>query len=520
MTGPERSSEQSATRLVRNTLINVIGGGAGILATLLVTPFMVDEMGTELYGVWILALTLTFSSGYLALTDLGVQYAAVRAIAEARGSGDAALANRFYSASFALFVAVALVVGPLAALAAPLLVEVFSVPDAYESEARAAFAIIAAQVVCDLPSMAFRAALEGAQRYALMRFLDVARSVGIAVSIVIALEADGGLVSLALLSFGWAALTAFCLWLGVRINLPELRLRLREVRRDEVRNLLTFGGSLFLLRIVSIAYRQMDKALLAIFIGVAAVTQFEIASKIQAALILLLTTLTSALLPAAAYSSRDRPRLRELYLRGSTYSVALTVPVAIGVAFAAEDLVVGWVDEAEPEAVVGLQVFMIWIAMSALDTVGWTIVVAMGERIRQIVLLNLGWLALNFVLSLAFVEPFGVVGVIAATSGSYALLSLAYLRLWLDEFNLNLGEWARRVLVPVLPAAVIQLPVMIAIGPLVDPLPELLRGMVVVAVGVLAAVLVTVRFGLPTAERASLLNILGRATGLARVRPS
>src|SRR5580765_4779232 len=94
--------EVTGSRLVRNSLVNALGTASGMIVTLLLTPFMLDHLHVDGFGVWALAVTLTVS-GYLALTDLGLQQASGRFMSDARRDGDTRGLNEVFSTTLAVF---------------------------------------------------------------------------------------------------------------------------------------------------------------------------------------------------------------------------------------------------------------------------------------------------------------------------------------------------------------------------------------------------------------------------------
>ena len=57
----------------------------GIVTTLFLTPFLINHLGTESFGLW----SLTFSVlGFFGLLDLGFNNTLVRYVSEARGADD------------------------------------------------------------------------------------------------------------------------------------------------------------------------------------------------------------------------------------------------------------------------------------------------------------------------------------------------------------------------------------------------------------------------------------------------
>ena len=70
------TEEGSGARVVRNTLVNGLGMFAGVAISLILTPFIIDEVGVNGFGVWALALSISFLGGYASLADLGIEGAA------------------------------------------------------------------------------------------------------------------------------------------------------------------------------------------------------------------------------------------------------------------------------------------------------------------------------------------------------------------------------------------------------------------------------------------------------------
>ncbi|HUP32680.1 MAG TPA: oligosaccharide flippase family protein, partial [Gaiellaceae bacterium] len=264
MTRRRAAAEGSAALIVRNTLVSGVGGFAAVLAPLILTPLLIDRLGVEAYAVWIFATTLTLSAGYLSLADLGVQQAAVRFIADARSAGDMTRANEFFSTSFALFLAIAVVAAPAIALASPAIVGLFGIHEGIADHATLSFQIVAASLLFDLPSLAYRSMLEGTQHYVAVRIVDLVRVLLVSVGTVAALLLGYGLVALAVVSLAAAAFALGASALAVKLVVPDSDLARRHVGRRHFRKLMTFGGALFSLRIVSVIYRQMDRVIVAL----------------------------------------------------------------------------------------------------------------------------------------------------------------------------------------------------------------------------------------------------------------
>lgn len=502
-------------RLVRNGLVNLLASVGGLAISFLLVPVMVDGLGTEEFGVWALALTFTVASGYLTLTDLGLQQSAVRLMADARRVGDEVALRELFSTALAALAGIAAVVAPVLVLVADELVSVFTIDADLRDAAALTFQIIAAQVLVDLPAQAPRAVLESDQRFLTLRVIDLGRAVVQAAAIVVLLALGHGLVAIAVASLATSALTGGAYLLAAVRTPGGVRPRPGAVRRARARELLSFAAPLFALRILSTIYRQMDKVILAVALTVTAVAHYEIASRAQAGMVVLMGAGGAVVLPAATVIRTELDRLRELVVRGTSYSMALFLPPIVVVLVYAGPLVEGWVGSGNDEAVPLVRLFFLWLALGSFDAVVTTILTSLG-RLKPLVWLTTAWVACNLALSIALVGPLGASGVLVATVVTYAPLIVAFTLLCLREVGLGRRQWARRVLLPHAPALVVQCGLCLALYEPLSHLPNLLSVAVAAAVTWPISVLVYLRVGLPPHERTRFIGTLRSALPAVR----
>lgn len=447
--------EGSGARLVRNTLANGAGAASGVLIGLILTPFVIDGVGISAYGVFALALSLSFLGGYAAITDLGVEAATARFVAEARARDDTAGVNVAASSALVFFGAIALVVGPVIVLLSGPLVSLFGVEGDLRDAARLCFAFVGVQMFFELPARVYFAVLEGAQRFTVFQVLELTRGLAQAAGFVTVLVVDGSVAGLSAVT---AAASLLMLLLGrvlAHRAVPGLRVSLRLASRAGLRPLLGYGTGLFATRLTGTLYRQMDKAIIGIGLDVRAVAVYEIANRIHTGAAMVQSVAASALLPAAAYARERVEVLREMFLRGTCYALAASLPVTLGAIVLAEPLVRTWVGERLTDAAGPTRLFLVYLVVLAVIIVGMTMVVALGE-IRYVLLASIANLVLNFALSVALVGPLGVEGVILATLIAQTLMAVPVALMLMRRFAVPLSEWMARVVRPNLPGLVAQ----------------------------------------------------------------
>jgi O-antigen/teichoic acid export membrane protein len=450
-------SEVTGGRLLRNTFVNGVASVSGAVVTLALTPFLLDRLGPAQYGVWLLALTLTFSSGYAALADLGLPEAAVRFIAEARASNDTLTINEIVSTVTAVFALIGLGAAiAIAALAGPL-VGLFNVGSDLEATARGVFVIMAVGVVIDLPVSGLLSVIEGAQHYPWLRGIELGGRLAWAAIVVAAVSAGHGVTSLAAASVAVTTAEALLAVVAAHLVQPGLRIRLSHANRATLRRTFSYGSLLTVLRALSVVYAQMDRAIIGIGLTVAAVARYEVAYRIQAMAALALVVSSSAILPAAAYTAArgDTQKQRELYLRGTKYAVALAVPFALGALIYARPLIGAWVGTPYEALAGSARLFLTFPLFWCVHQIGIAMLIGLGH-VKRVVLLQFVCAVVNLTASVLLVSHLGIQGVILGTLVGFGVIWIPYLRLFLQMFDLRLSDWLRRIVAPNLPGALVQ----------------------------------------------------------------
>lgn len=445
----------SAVKLVRNTLANGVGTVAAILVGLVLTPFLIHHLGLQAYGVWALALTLTFAGGYASLSELGIEGATVRYVAEAGADHDLTMLNRTVSTSLAVLCAVAVILAPLVALLAHPLVDLLGVPPRLHHAAVTCFAVVGAQLIFEIPARAFVAVIEGMQQFVVYQLAEVCRALLQVALYVLAVLQGWGIVGLAaaLAASSFAALVLYCALAHRAV--PGLRVGPWRAGRAELSRIGRFGGGVFTLRLVSTVYRQMDRAIVGIALGPRPVALYELANKIALGAGGISSVTASAVVPAAASMRREAHLLRDMFVRGSCYAMAVALPVEVTAFIFAKPLLLSWIGPAAVPAVGAVRLFAAYGMMQSPNNVASTMIYGLG-RIRLPLIVGALATALNLMLSIALVHPLGFSGVIVGTLLANGLALPLLVWYYLRVFDCPLRTWSRRLLGPNLPGLLVQ----------------------------------------------------------------
>jgi O-antigen/teichoic acid export membrane protein len=506
------SRTTSSSTLVRNTLANGAGGMAGMAIGILITPFTISQLGLSAYGIWTLALTLSFAGGYAAMSDLGIEDATVRYVAEAHGDDDLSGLNRTVATTLAFFAVLGVGLAIATIVLASTLTELFDAPEELRGASILAFACVGGQLAIEMPSRALTAVLEGTSQYVAYQAVELSKAILFAIFTIVVLLNDWGVGGLGIAYVVTTAASFVAYWVVARRTVPDLRVSPFRASWTELKRLLSYGTSVFVFRLTGTLYRQMDKLILGVATEPRLVALYEIANKIHLAAALVQSKSTSALVPATAQARRDIALLRDMVLRGTSYTVAASLPFTTAAIVFAEPLLRDWIGPEAVEATSAAQLFLVYLTIVVFHRVGTTMLVALGT-VRQLIYISLAITVVNLVVSLALVGPLGLEGVLLGTLVATIVGWVPELRLVLKGFELSLGTWLRRILVPQLLPAVVQVGVLFIGLALVGDAGSLILDGLWLLLSVFVAIVVFVRFSIGAEERGALIRTLKRAVG-------
>jgi O-antigen/teichoic acid export membrane protein len=513
MTLPAEPQIAHGRRVFRNTLITGLVGVVSLLLNFFVVAFAIRRLGSDAYGVWVLALSFSVSAGYLSISDLGLQAGVTRFVADADGRGQRERIGEVVSSALAVLGAAA-VIAVVVLLALSVAADrLFNVPEAFHTALQLLFVLLAAEAIFGLPGLAFEGLLEGLQRYGWIRLVDLSRQLLYTALAVIVLATGQGVVAFGAAMVASSAFAAAGYVVAGRLLCPGLRISPRLVNRAALRPLAGFSAWVFVGRIIGVIWRQMDKLILAVAVGTSQLTGYDIAARIQSATAYPLSFTTSAVIPATANLSaiESTVRLRELLVRGTRYTLALSLPITIAAMILARPLIVGWVGDRYANMAGPTQLFLAYQLVVSSATIANTMLVGMG-RVRAVMAYASVAVVVNLVISVILVRPLGISGVIIGTLVGFGITAPLYIRLVLRELSMSLRDFARRAILPILPWAALFAALLVLTAEIARPGHLITVAACCVPAGVVYAGAV-VRFAMTATERAALLGFL-------RSRPS
>jgi O-antigen/teichoic acid export membrane protein len=497
-------------RVFRNTLITGIVGVLSLLANFFVIGEAVRHLGMGPYGVLTLALAFSLSAGFLSISDLGLQSGVTRFVADADGRGQRDRIGEVVSSALAVLsgaavVAVAILL-TLSVVAGHIFTNVHGA--ALQNDLHLLFILFATEALFGLPALAFVGVLQGLQRYGWVKLVDLSRQILYTVVALIVLLTGQGVVAFGIAMISGTIFAAVGYAVVARILCPELRISVRLINRQALRPLAGFSAWVFITRILGVIWAQMDTLILSVLVGINVLAGYSVIARLESAVSYPLSLTAAAVVPAAAnlFALDSRTRLRELLIRGTRYTLMLSLPVTIAALVLARPLIVAWVGSHYASYAGPAQLFLTYQLLSCSANIALTILIGIG-RMRTVTACVSLAVVVNLAVSIALAKPLGVTGVVIGTLIGYGITAPLYIRLVTRELAMRIGEFLRGAIFPIIPWALVFAGVIVLTAIVVNP-----TSLIAVALCCVPASLVyvagVVRFAMTGEERLALLGFV------------
>ena len=415
-------------KLVTNTFFNFIGRSWNFLIALLLTPYILAHLDVHEFGTWVV-LSIFISS--FNLLDFGLGSSFVKYVAEYYTHGDFDRINRvlfsglvFYGALGALQITFGLI------LEKPLF-RLFHVPDASE-------AYLFVLLSCAMSNMAtmFLSIVEGMQRMDKSNSLKIKISIVNAIGTVLFLETGWGMPGLAMNALVNAGFAMVLTWWTLKGMAGRLSLGW-YFDAKLLRSMFAYGIKLQVSQVGGLICFRVDKLIVSRFLGIAAVSFYEISSRLTSFMRALPHVMISALIPATSEldARNDRARILQTYLLVSKYVAMVTVAMVCFLVLEARSVITFWLGTGFENSVILVQILAIGYGANVLGGAASQTGAGVGRPefdMRSMVLLSV----LNPIFSILLVWRFGAAGAAAGTTLAF-VIATAYL---LVTFHRNYVE--------------------------------------------------------------------------------
>jgi O-antigen/teichoic acid export membrane protein len=441
--------------MLRTLLRNVLSNWAGFLVEACVafylSPFVIHTLGDTSYGIWILLTSLT---GYFGILNLGLRPAINKYVAEFSAKGDERRLNETVSTVLSIYVGLGTIVVLVSA-------GLFSSLDSFRLPAellenRWVVIIFGLQLALSLPAVVFGGVVSGMQRYDIHNAIGVSTNLARAIATVLVLPRYPTLMTLASITFGASLVGYVLLAWAARRQCPSLQLRLGKSSAETLLMLFRYSGIAALITLGTQLFFYADSFIVGGLISIAAVTHYAIATSLISYVKSFIGESTTMLNPAAsALAAGNREdMLRTLAIYSTRLSLALTLPIALGLMFLGKEFIVLWMGPNYSGSATILAILAGMLSLSIAQTGTVSILYGLGRHNTFVKLVLIEGI-LNVGLSITLASVWGLVGIALGNGIAASVLGVVLLpRLVCREMRIPITTYFREAFLAPLVSAI------------------------------------------------------------------
>jgi O-antigen/teichoic acid export membrane protein len=432
-----------ARRLATGSLAQQAAQVTGLVAMFAIVIVLARRLTLSELGVY---GVLNALAGYLIIVQNAAAGAAVRSMAAAR---DERAGSAAFSTAALLYVAAGALAGLLLAGLGIALAAGLDLADAVARQARLGAIAVGVVTLVGWPLTVYRDALRARGRFVLAASTEMGALVAYMVLVLGLAFADAPLWAIVGAGAAIPLLAGIgCALAATVVGLPW-RLSWRLADRSVGRELLGLAGYISLTEAASAAVYVLTRAILGLYKSAATVGLYEGPIRAHNLIRALNAAVTVTVLPTAAryQAEGDERRQRELLVRGSRYTLALIVPIAVVGMALAEPILVAWLGADFAAAGTAMAILMSHCVLNGMSGVAAAMLVGVG-RARDLARWALLVTGGAIMLALALTPALGLDGVALATAIPYVVLFPYLLRITLRAVPVSLDELLRRAFLP------------------------------------------------------------------------
>ncbi len=455
-------------QLIQNVLTSWVGYGLRIVIGFLFVPFITATLGSERYGMWVIAFQIV---GYFTLFDLGLERAVVRFVAHFSARREFSAVKRIFSTAASLYFALGACALVTSWLFGYLVFDLFRAAPAVIQEGRGAFYLLGGLVAVRLWIAPWTNTVIGLQRSDIVNALDVGEEVLRVALLVVVLAVGGSLTWLAaaVLGAGMIRLVGVVIWL--RIRHKEIIVQRSAIDPASRRDLFRYAGVSFAISLAWLVIFGTDMALLGLMATSTAAGLYAPAANMMLYLRNAVNAAGTPLAPAVA-SLESRAlgsAVQDAYLRGIKYVSFAAVFLACGILIYATPFVQLWLPPEFGETAKVMAILAVGSSLFLPQIIGNAVL--FGLEKHRYLLIALGCeAAIKLALSLLLIGSYGAAGMATATAIAQVVTCMTiYPTVMSRVLNLSLGRLLLTQAKFGLLAALVTIPVAVALARLMPP---------------------------------------------------
>jgi O-antigen/teichoic acid export membrane protein len=401
-------------QLLKNVFSNWGIFALSIVINLMMTPLIVSTLGKEYYGIWVIINSLV---GYMNILDFGVRPAVIRYISKYIGLGDRKGINNVIVTSLLLLSGVGLLCLVITLLASHFFADIYNVTTLDAALLRKSVLVVGLSFALGMPLQVFGGIVGAYERYDLQNLNRLLFLVVRNAAVLHAMKSGGNIYDLALISSVTTFAQSVVDVIIARTVFGRIAFRGYRYESGLMSEIARYGIWSFIIQVSLQVIYYADVTVVGIYVSTAAVAVYSVAGSLVEYLRQFVGNMTRVFTPVMtkSYFRNSHDDLRTLYVEGTNYSFAISIPLLAGLVFMGDHFIELWLGTGFSQSY-GLMLVLLAPQLFGLSqTMSSQVMFGLGRN-DFLARLELASAAANLVLSLILVRKFGVMGVALGTA--------------------------------------------------------------------------------------------------------
>jgi O-antigen/teichoic acid export membrane protein len=444
-------------QLFKNLITSYAGMVLGLLLTFFFTPYFINKLGKEQYGIW----TLLFSIiTYMEMVDMGMRQSIVRFISKYYAVKDWVGLNKVFSSSIRIYTIVGIVFFVVTLIVVFGFLHSFQIPTEYDHIAQWALIILGLSTALNFVQMP-SSSLGPFHRFDISFYINFSTKVLQTLGMVILLEMGKGLIEMAVLVLVLQLLSRLVMSSVRKRLFPEVRFSFAAIDKETTREMFSYAFFSFLVAATWVISNQSDNIIIGRFISVEAVAVYSVAAQLMTQLRTSVYAIATPIVPTISHFEAENKfeRIISLYSKSTRYLYYLSGFFAIGMFILGGPFIHLWVKNGFEDAVTILYLLAIPTAISIPQTIATSVLYGISRHKLAVYILG-SEAVIKIVLSVILAQSMGIIGVAIGTVVSQLIIYTAiYPVMFYKAINAPVSQFYKEMFRSMFLSALFTLPI-------------------------------------------------------------
>ena len=423
-------------RSIRFSFLNNI---LSIIVAFFLFPFIVRHTGQELYGVYLLVMTVT---GYFGLLDMGVGSATIKYVSEYNGANNTEGINKIINASLSFYAVIGLIASFFLFLCSFYFNRFFNIDMQNLALARQLLTIAAISSLFTWPLSVFRLMVQGLNLWDIEAMVNMAVQTLNALLAIAIFTAGYGLMLYVIVTQAFSIIACIIFFLISKMKISfKISFSCLDIKTFKI--IFNFSAFMFLNSLISIFIFQIHNFIIGYFISLSAVTIYAVAFNLQS----IFRNINSAIgAPPYTMASEmegrgDHNGQRLLVFKGTKYMSAVFLPVVLIMFFFVEPFIQYWMGPGFRESYLPAKIIIIFWLVNGTITSAVNILPAKGI-VKKSFYITIFIAIANIAIGISFIKFIGITAIALGLSLSMIFIGAPlYLKLSLESLKISFKEY-------------------------------------------------------------------------------